>query len=114
VVIVTKPVAILLMGLVILTGAACGSADGDDSAGQDACARFREVAAGAYGESMSESEVVSGLEEVGSIAEDSTTPAIRDNAAKVAEEANAQSMISGEPNGPQDAFADACNDAYPI
>jgi serine/threonine protein kinase len=43
-----------------------------DSAGESACSRFRDVAAGAFGETLSESEVVSGLEEVGSLAQNST------------------------------------------
>ena len=119
-----KRVVLLLVGL-ILTGVACSSSgpstdtpdaltNGGDPAGESACSRFRDVAAGAFGETLSESEVVSGLEEVGSLAEESTNPAIRDNAQEVAAEANAQAMISGEANSAQDALAEACNEAFPI
>jgi hypothetical protein len=116
---VVKKSAALMLGL-ILIGVACSSSDpapsedGDDSAGQQACDRFREVAAGAYGEALSESEVVAGLHYVGRIAQDSITPAIRDNGQQVAAEANAKAMISGKANPAQDALAEACNDTYPI
>jgi len=136
--VVTRGVVAVLVGLMIVTGASCSSttdvpgpatsslstatstsvadppADERDSAGEAACTRFRDVASGAFGESMSKSEVVSGLKDVGDIAADSTNPAITDNAEEVAAEANAGSMISGTANGAQDALADACNDAYPI
>jgi hypothetical protein len=125
--VVTK-LAVVLVGLMILTltGAACSAtesspsapgsapADGGDSAGEQACSRFREVASGAFGESLSESQVVSGLEDVGAIAADSTNPAIKDNAKQVAAEADAGSMISGAANGAQDALAEAFNEAYPV
>ena len=109
---------LLVLGLV-LSGVACSSqspaSDNEgDSAGQRACSRFREVAAGAYGESLSKAEVVAGLREVGNLARDSTTPAIKDDAQAVAAEANAKALIDGEANAAQDALAEACNEAYPI
>lgn len=124
------PRHVILAGLLLVTGAACDSSEpgpsdptiiptsdapapDDDSAGEQACAVFRDVASGAFGESMSESEVVSGLKDVGDIAADSTNPEIRDSAAEVAAEANAGSLISGTANDAQDALAGACNDAYP-
>ena len=126
----TRGVKAVLVGLMIVTGAACDSskpgpsdptiiptsdapAPEDDSAGEQACALFRDVASGAFGESMSEPEVVSGLQDVGDIAADSTNPAIRSNAEEVAAEGNAQSMINGTANRAQDALAEACNEAYP-
>jgi hypothetical protein len=86
-----------------------------DPAGRAACTRFRKLAADAFGETTSENEVVSGLEEVGSLAADSTNPDIRENGARVSEQAKAASMISGQPNEAQDALADACNAAaFPL
>ncbi len=87
---------------------------GVDAAGRAACDRFRQVALGAGGESMTEAQVVAGLKDVGRLAQESTTPSIRDNAQVVAAEANAQTMISGEANAAQDSLADACNKLFPL
>lgn len=85
-----------------------------DPAGQATCSRFREVSGDAFAEVLSETEVVSGLREVGSLAEDSTTPAIRQNGLRVGVEANANAAISGEPDPAQDALAEACNAAFSL
>lgn len=50
----------------------------------------------------------------GSLAADSTTQAIRDNGVMLGTEANPSALINGEPNPAQDAFADACNSAFPL
>lgn len=118
-------VAIVLMGLILAGTVSCSEAvpiedspppapTGEgDSAGRAACALFQSVASDAQGEALSESEVASGLEEVGRVGEDSTNRSIKTNAVEVAAEANVLSMINGEPNGPQDALAEACQRAYP-
>jgi hypothetical protein len=55
-----------------------------DAPGLAACSLFRDIAAGAFGETLSKSEIVAGLEQVGSLAEHSTR-AIRKGAQKARE-----------------------------
>ena len=118
-------VAVVLFASILAGMASCSEAGssedpspsattiGGNSAGGAACALFRSVASDAQGDALSESEVASGLEEVGRIGENSTNRAIKTNAVKVAAEADVLSMVNGEPNGAQDALADACDEAYP-
>jgi hypothetical protein len=116
-----KSTGLLALAAALLVLVACGGEDGTDapdgggdSAGQAACERYRDIAVDAFSETISESEVVAGLQEVGSLATEATDPAIRDNAAAAAEEGNASAMINGDPNPAQDALAEACNSAFPI
>jgi hypothetical protein len=91
-----------------------GTEDGDDPAGKAACSRFRNLSFEAVGEAVTERQIVAGLEEVSSLAEESTHPAIANNGAVLAEEADPAALISGEPDPALDAFADACNAAFPL
>jgi hypothetical protein len=78
------------------------------------CAKFREVAAGAFGESMSFAQIVDGLKEVGELGTTAANPSISTLAVQVGEEANARALISGSPNRALDALAYACNEACPL
>jgi hypothetical protein len=81
---------------------------------QQTCDRFREVATGAFGESMSAAQVVDGLKEVGGLGTTATNPSISTAAVQVGEEANARALIAGNADPAMDALADACNEAFPI
>jgi hypothetical protein len=83
---------------------------------QETCDRFRDVAAGAFGESMSAAQVVDGLKEVGELGTTATNPSISTPAVQVGEEANAhaRALIAGNADKPLDALADACNQAFPL
>ena len=78
------------------------------------CSKYREVAAGAFGESMSLEQVVNGLKEIGELATTAADPSISSLAFQAGEEANAQALISGKPDQTLDALAEACNEAFPI
>jgi hypothetical protein len=113
--------ALLLSATVLTTCGTDGGTDGGpeepsggDAAGRATCSRFRDLSFDAFGETLSERQIVAGLREVGDLAADSTTPAIRDNGVAVGEEANAATLISGEPNPAQDALAESCNSAFPL
>jgi hypothetical protein len=105
---------------VVAALAACGgsTSDGQPSAQPDTsratCARFREVAGGAFGESLTSAEVESGLKEVGVLGETARDPSISRLAVQAGGEANARALITGEPDKTLDALADACNQAFPI
>jgi hypothetical protein len=103
-------------------GACSSEAPTDDGSGatqpahdtsEAVCTKFREVAGGAFGESLSPEQVVEGLEEVGELGSTAADP-IGSLAVQAAEEANAQALISGNPDQTLDALADACNEAFPI
>jgi hypothetical protein len=104
--------------------AACGASTTDEQpsaqtsaqpdTSQATCAKFREVSAGAFGESLTRSEVEAGLKEVGVLGETAREPSISRLAVRAGEEANARALISGEPDETLDALADACNEAFPI
>jgi hypothetical protein len=103
---------------------ACGMSASDDNGSASAptggdtseavCSKFREVAAGAFGESMSVEQIVTGLKEVGELGTTATNESISDLAVQVGEEANADALISGQPDQALDGLADACNEAFPI
>jgi len=78
------------------------------------CSKFREVAAGAFGESMSFEQIVDGLEEIGELGTTAANPSISSLAVQAGEEANAQALISGKPDRTLDGLAEACNEAFPI
>jgi hypothetical protein len=78
------------------------------------CSKLREVAAGAFGESMSLAQVVDGLEEIGELGTTAAVPSIRSLAIQAGKEANAQALISGKPDQTLDALAEACDEAFPI
>jgi hypothetical protein len=79
-----------------------------------ACSKFPEVSAGAFGESMSFEQIVSGLKEVGDLGTTATNSKISGLAIQAGEEANARALISGKPDPTLDALAEACNKAFPI
>jgi hypothetical protein len=78
------------------------------------CAKFRQVAAGAFGESLSVQQVMTGLKEVGELGTTSTNPSISRLAVQAGEEADARALISGKTDRTLDALAEACNKAFPI
>jgi hypothetical protein len=78
------------------------------------CAKFREVAAGAFGESMSFAQIVDGLKEVGELGTTAANPSISTLAVQVGAEHRASALIFGRPDRSLDALADACNDAFAI
>jgi hypothetical protein len=81
---------------------------------EEVCTRFREIAAGAFGESMSFAQIVDGLEEVGELGTTAADPSISTLAVQVGQEHNGRALISGSPDRSLDALADACNDAFPL
>ena len=81
---------------------------------QATCTKFREVAGGAFGESLTRAEVEAGLNEVAELGETARDPSISSLAVQAGEEANARALISGEADETLDALADACNEAFPI
>lgn len=80
----------------------------------DVCELFRDVAVGAYGETMSFAQVEAGLREVGQLAEDAADPKISNLGVQVGIEANARSMIGAKPDRTLDALATECNEAFPV
>ena len=80
----------------------------------DVCELFRDVALGAYGETMSFAQVEAGLREVGQLAEDATDPEISNLGVQVGVEADARSMIGAKPDRTLDALTTECNEAFPI
>ena len=78
------------------------------------CDLFREVAVGAFGETMSFGQVVDGLTEIGALGETARDPAISTLAVQAGDEGNARAMITGKPNRTQDALASACNSEVPL
>jgi hypothetical protein len=78
------------------------------------CSKFREVAAGAFGESMSLEQIVDGLKEIGGLATTAADPSISSLAVQAGEEANARVLISGKPDQTLDGLAEASNEAFPI
>jgi len=90
----------------------------EPAAGTDeqVCNEYRGIALGAFGESMSESEVIAGVHEVERLALGALIPSIRDNARTMAvnpQEA-AAILIEGRPNAAQDDLAESCNQEFPI
>jgi hypothetical protein len=81
---------------------------------QATCTKFREVSAGAFGESLTRSEVEAGLKEVGVLGKTAREPTISRLAVQAGEEADARALITGEADKTLDALADACNEAFPI
>ena len=79
----------------------------------DVCELFRDVAVGAYGETMSFAQVEDGLRKVGQLAEDAADPKISSLGVQVGVEANARSMIGAKPDRTLDALAAECNEAFP-
>lgn len=106
----------------MVVGIAIGSAgqDGGEkettATDEQVCSEFRELAAGAFGESLSKSEVVAKLEEIGRLAKDATSRVIRDNALAMAKDPQptAVILINGDPDAAADALAEECNARYPI
>lgn len=114
-----KTAFVVVAGLVVF-GTACstdttssnGTTSATDTSAQ-VCQKFRDVAAGGFGESMTNQEIAAGLAELGSLAATATGD-IAKYGKQVAAEANVMSLVNGSPNGAQDGLAEACNEAYPI
>jgi hypothetical protein len=83
---------------------------------EQVCSQFREVAGGAFGESLSKSEVAAKVEEIGRLAKDASVPDIQKNALSMAKDpqATAENLIKGDPDAAADALAEECNARYPI
>jgi hypothetical protein len=105
--------------------AACGSSTSDEQpsaqpsaqqqdTSQATCTKFREVSAGAFGESLTRAEVEAGLKEVGVLGQTARDPTISGLAVQAGEEANARALLTGEADKTLDALANACNEAFPI
>jgi hypothetical protein len=103
---------------VLVFGMACSSSTSSSSTSstdtsEQVCQKFRDVAGGAFGESMSNDQIASGLDEVGTLAQTATGD-IAKYRQQVAAEANVKSLVNGSPNKAQDGLSEACNAAYPI
>jgi hypothetical protein len=70
----------------------------------------------AFGGPLSKSEVVAKVEEIGRLAKDATSRAIRDNALAMAKDprATASILMNGDPDPTTDALTDECNAHYPL
>jgi hypothetical protein len=105
-------VSLLVSGIACSSSSSSSSTSSTDTSEQ-VCQKFRDVSGGAFGESMSNDEIASGLDDVGTLAQTATGD-IAKFGQPVAAEANVKSLVNGSPNKAQDGLAAACNAAYPI